>query len=42
MKNLAEWITIGAGLAIGKLLVCLAVISIGIAVVTLLIMFDEK
>jgi hypothetical protein len=42
MKNLAEWITIGAGLALGKLLVCLAVIAIGIAVVALLIMLEEK
>lgn len=42
MNNLMEWITVGAGLAIGKLIVCLGVIAIGTAIVTLLIILDEK
>jgi hypothetical protein len=42
MNNLTDWIAIGAGLAIGKLLVCLGVIAIGILIITLLIILDEK
>ena len=42
MNNLIDWIAVGAGLAIGKLIVCLGVIAIGIAVVALLIMLEEK
>ena len=42
MNNLIDWIAVGAGLAIGKLIVCLGVIAIGTAIVTLLIILDEK
>ena len=42
MNNLMEWITVGAGLAIGKILVSLVVIAIGILIVTLLVILDEN
>ena len=42
MNNLIDWIAVGAGLAIGKLLVALVIIAIGIGIVALLIIIDEK
>ena len=42
MNNLMEWITVGAGLAIGKILVSLVVIAMGILIVTLLVILDEN
>ena len=42
MNALYEWIIVGAGLAIGKLIVALGVIFIVMAILALLFILEEK
>ena len=42
MSALTDWIIVGAGLAIGKLVVAIAVITICIAILAALFIWEEK
>jgi hypothetical protein len=42
MNILMEWIAVGAGLAIGKLLVAVAVIAIGLIPLIIFFILEEK
>jgi hypothetical protein len=42
MNVIKEWILVGAGLAIGKLIVAVAVIAILIVILVLLSIIEEK
>ena len=42
MEVIKEWILVGAGLAIGKLIVAVAVIAILIVILVLLSIVEEK
>ena len=42
MEVIKEWILVGAGLAIGKLIVAVAVIAILIVILVLLSIIEEK
>jgi len=42
VSALLDWIIVGAGLAIGRLLVAIAVITIGIAILAAFFIYEEK
>ena len=42
MSALWDWIIVGAGLAIGRLLVAIAVTAIGIAILAAFFIYEEK
>ena len=42
MEVIKEWILVGAGLAIGKLIVAVAVIAVLAAIIALLCIIEEK
>jgi hypothetical protein len=42
MSALLDWIVVGAGLAIGKLLVAIAVITVGTAILAVFFIIEEK
>jgi len=42
MSALSEWIIVGAGLAIGRLLVAVAVIAIGLIPLVIFFIWEEK
>jgi hypothetical protein len=42
MNVIKEWILVGAGLAIGKLLVAIAVITVGTAILAVFFIIEEK
>jgi len=42
MNALYDWIIVGAGLAIGRLLVAIAVMAIGIAILAAFFIWEEK
>jgi hypothetical protein len=42
MSALYDWIVVGAGLAIGKLLVAISVITIVTAILAALFIYEEK
>jgi hypothetical protein len=42
MSALLDWIVVGAGLAIGKLLVAIAVITVVTAILAVIFIIEEK
>ena len=42
MSALSEWIIVGAGLAIGRLIVAVAVIAIGLIPLVIFFIWEEK
>ena len=42
MSALSEWIIVGAGLAIGRLLVAVAVIAIGLIPLVIFFIWEER
>ena len=42
MNALYDWIIVGAGLAIGKLLVAIAVITVVTAIIAVIFIIEEK
>jgi hypothetical protein len=42
MSALSDWIIVGAGLAIGRLLVAVAVIAIGLIPLVIFFIWEEK
>jgi hypothetical protein len=42
MSALSEWIVVGMGLAIGRLIVASAVIAFGIAILAVFFIWEEK
>jgi len=42
MNVIKEWILVGAGLAIGKLLVAIAVITVATAILAVFFIIEEK
>jgi len=42
MNVIKEWIVVGAGLAIGKLLVAIAVITVVTAILAVIFIIEEK
>jgi hypothetical protein len=42
MSALSEWIVVGMGLAIGRLIVASAVIAVGIAILAVFFIWEEK
>ena len=42
MSALYDWIIVGAGLAIGKLLVAIAVITVVTAIIAVIFIIEEK